>query len=501
MIHSIRALACAGMSLAMLPVAHANLSLVNYDGFEIRNSGNVWTFAHATAESTRLRGGTVFGAGGASVSTTNPLTIQTAGKIRVGTGAVVDVAAKVTRPSLAKAVARAAASGAAGPFPLIAGVAVGALADYLMDGTPDGYKKIDLKDGELIGYRDVDREVIVSDGYIYKMAYRDMNWTGYSPDTVCAKAAPAIFQARKESNDWLLLWSRSQGEGTCLVAIQGNNGYVDTSAHSITKHADTVCPPGSPVVDGVCGKTPDTVADLESNLINRLAQRQAWGSRDAAALKRVLEIPAARDQLVNDGLPQTSGPASVPGEKSQKTEQVRLIPGTNTVAPPGTQVTDPGTKTTTSTETNKLNYAGNTVTTITNVTNITNITNNVTNVTTEDKSEENKEHDKEPEEDPPTDTDLPPVPELYKRKYPDGLVGVWNTQSSALKSTSFAGLITGLFPSAGDGGCPQWTIQATMGPFDFGTYDASVPCNYWGYVRIILIVSSLIYARRLIFGG
>lgn len=82
-----------------------------------------------------------------------------------------------------------------------------------------------------------------------------------------------------------------------------------------------------------------------------------------------------------DPTPQVSGPASVPGEKSTTTEQIRVKPGTTTPAQPG-EASEPATRTTTTTTTTNFNYNDNKVTS--NVTNqtITNITNNVTNQTT-----------------------------------------------------------------------------------------------------------------------
>ncbi len=76
-----------------------------------------------------------------------------------------------------------------------------------------------------------------------------------------------------------------------------------------------------------------------------------------------------------------TGPATAPGEKTSTTEQVKLIPGTTTVAPPGTSVTEPGTKVTTSDTSQKLSYKDNVMTATSVVNNTTNITNNVTNQT------------------------------------------------------------------------------------------------------------------------
>lgn len=109
----------------------------------------------------------------------------------------------------------------------------------------------------------------------------------------------------------------------------------------------------------------------------------------------VPEAPALTPQIVEQAVvkkginpfgidePQVtvSGPSSVPGEKTSTTEPVKLIPGTTTVAPPGTPVTEPGTKTTVKESATKLDYSGPDIKTSTSVVTNTSITNNITNQT------------------------------------------------------------------------------------------------------------------------
>lgn len=115
---------------------------------------------------------------------------------------------------------------------------------------------------------------------------------------------------------------------------------------------------------------------------------------------------------------------------------------------------------------------------------------------------ETPETPKEPEA-PPTDTPLGPVPDLYERKYPDGMEGVWNTYKDQLKNTSLGTLASKLMPNIPDGGtCPQWPINLDMAQWAaFGTHDVAPPCYIWGIAKAILIVSALLLARALIFGG
>lgn len=130
------------------------------------------------------------------------------------------------------------------------------------------------------------------------------------------------------------------------------------------------------------------------------ANTTGWPSAAARALASALNAPGVGVQTE----PLTvTGPATVPGEKTTTTETVKLNPGTNTIASPGTSPTDTGTKTTTKQDNTKVTYNNNTVTTNSTVNNTTTtITNNVTNVTTTEgtKTEEteNKDPPKEQEE-------------------------------------------------------------------------------------------------------
>lgn len=202
--------------------------------------------------------------------------------------------------------------------------------------------------------------------------------------------------------------------------------------------------------------------------------------------------------------PTITGPATVPGPKSTETESVRLKPGTNVLSDPGTTTpTDPGTKVTTKEQTHRITYEGDKITQTTVTNTVTNITNNTTNITT---TEGEKVEEKDPEvkdpEDPATDTPLGDIPNLYERKYPDGLVGIWNDKKQSLKGSSVGNLVGQIVPKGmGDGGCPQWQIPLDIGIVNYGTHNLSIPCEYWAYLRIIMIVGSLFLARALIFGG
>jgi hypothetical protein len=174
-----------------------------------------------------------------------------------------------------------------------------------------------------------------------------------------------------------------------------------------------------------------------------------------------------------------SGPSSQPGERTVTT-------GKNAQGEPTTT-----TKQTTHNYTyNNNNVTHNTTTTTTTVNNITNQIENETTEETENKPDESA-----------TDSPLPEVPDLYERKYPDGIKGVWDTKSAAIMQSPLFSLASGMVPTIGDGGCPQWSLPVDIGIIDFGVYDISLPCNVWAFVRIVILITALFLVRRLIFGG
>lgn len=58
-------------------------------------------------------------------------------------------------------------------------------------------------------------------------------------------------------------------------------------------------------------------------------------------------------------------------------------------------------------------------------------------------------------------------------------------------------------PNVGDGGsCPTWPINLDLAQWaSYGTYDVAPPCWIWDVAKAILILSALLLARSLIFGG
>lgn len=143
-----------------------------------------------------------------------------------------------------------------------------------------------------------------------------------------------------------------------------------------------------------------------------------------------------------------------------------------------------------------------TTTTTTTVTN--NVTNNVVNNST---TNENIPLTSTP--DPTdlgsiTDTAFGAIPALYVRKYPDGLTGVWSAKITAIKATPLFSLVGNLMPTSigSSGACPTWPIDFNFGAWaNFGVHDVAPPCWVWTFGKTVILISALLLARALIFGG
>jgi hypothetical protein len=235
---------------------------------------------------------------------------------------------------------------------------------------------------------------------------------------------------------------------------------------------------GSRAVDTVPNYAPSSLAELEA----AIASKSGWPSGSALSRATVDAIKSGESLTVT---PQTvSGPATSPGPVTQ------TVNNTNNT-------------TTTSTTTHNHSYSGPNVTTTTTTTTVTinNTTNEVidsSTTTTEPVMPESSDED----EGVPTDTALGEVPQLYEPKYPDGIVGVWNAKKAELLDTSFMDTLSQLMPNVGSvGTCPVWILPLDFEFFDAGDVDVSVPCWLWDFAKVVIIVSALLLARAIIFGG
>lgn len=101
------------------------------------------------------------------------------------------------------------------------------------------------------------------------------------------------------------------------------------------------------------------------------------------------------------------------------------------------------------------------------------------------------------------DSPLPEVPKLYERKYPDGLIGIWNQKSQLIKQASMFTLASQLMPTSLNAGvCPAWQIELNFARWaSYGAHNVAPPCWIWDVAKTIILISALLLARALVFGG
>ncbi len=452
MIRAVYGLMGLGMCLLSAP-ALANLSLVNYNGFEVRQSGNTWQFGHASSESTRLRGGTVLP--NAAVSTSQRALVASK-NLPVGKGLVVDVVAKIPAASFGKLIVGATKVAT----PVGAVLTAIELVDYFRDSGITGVKNTP---NGLIG-----NEALQGSGEMWSSGGKVYG----SPVEACNLPAGVTFVRVEETSPNLFYcWGKYSNGSQNVFSTIGKVKVPTTEFNEID----------------------------EQTIHDRIAAKSGWPSSAAIAAQKAINM----GMPVETEAPTVSGPASVPGEKTTSSESIKLNPGTNNPAAPGATNTDPGTKTTTKTETKKAQYSGSNVTVSTTTNTVTNITNNVTNITTTEENKTEEKEDDEKQEDPPTDTPFKDIPELYKQKYPDGIGGVVNKKMDELKATPLFGLPALLTPSLpSSGSCPSWQLDLSLASWaGYGAHTIQAPCWVWDFGKVVIIISALLLARRLIFGG
>jgi len=94
--------------------------------------------------------------------------------------------------------------------------------------------------------------------------------------------------------------------------------------------------------------------------------------------------------------------------------------------------------------------------------------------------------------------------DLYEKKYQNGLPGVLTEKYNALKNTPIFGVVAQLAPAnlANSGQCPTWSFSGSINSkINLGGMSLAPPCYVFDAVRAILLITSLLLARRLIFGG
>lgn len=415
---------------------------------------------------------------GQSVSDVEPK-VSTTRRLPIGTGA--DVTAKVTIPknNIAKALVATAKGAGKLILPGLGALALEALIDY-------GLKNVKVgEDGELKADGVEDVPYTVSDGYNW-IGKNSSSWSG--PANACASYYPFSGYNQNGKLDTYNFTGSVTVNGTSALCGASNSlGPTTTNPISVNRsNVPSNCQAGYYIVNGSCLHDLPAKPLTEQQVLDAIASRDGWPSSAAVAVAGMLQYPDTRRILQdypNNGV-DIVGPSSVPGKSTTATESVQLVPGTNTVAAPGTPSTQPGTKTTTTTATHPITYSGSSVSysTVNNTT--TNITNNTTNVTTTETKTEEVKDDKEPDQ---------------CQKYPDTI---------GCKDIDF---------DTPEGEIPRKQIDVSWSPVDLGLGGGSCPapvqlydnkqfsyqlaCDHLLLIKTMVIAIALFVGGMIIFGG
>ena len=486
--------------------AHAIDQMYNWNGLEFVTSGNVTHVHPASPESTRLRGGWTLDISDVEpkATATSPFPYKNQSNALVTVKPHIDP--KKVSASAASKIKEAAKAAGPNPYLAVASIGCAFFCDALIDW---GIDQVGLSsDGELLAH--VPDETILpvtSDGY-YWVQSGNPNNKFLDPEYGCKAVTPSGYYF-----SYGFYWDSSKVLYACRYSdTPGGPAYSQLA--SFNRVGLSNCPAGSVINNGVCNGPPVTKPVPIETYLQSNYMGKGWSHHWA---KMTAEIVKNGGNVFTDGTStDITGPAIVPVSTSESKTSVSLVPGTTTPAPAGhTGPTESGTQTTTTTTTahNKYNPApltsgtsgspasGPSMVTTQKTTTTTTITNNVTNITNI-VNETTTEKDEAPEE-APTDTPFADLPELYKQKYPDGLIGVLRTQTAAIKATPLFQLpvqLMGDLPQTGQ--CPSWQLDLSLASWaSFGTYNVGADCAIWDFAGWVIVISAFILARQLIFGG
>lgn len=313
-------------------------------------------------------------------------------------------------------------------------------------------------------------------------------WSGWhsTREAACLEAFDISYQYKAAG--WTITYIGSGGSEGCRWAASNQYNSLVFSASTEIRNAS--CPAGQyRWPDGSCRWTApvedvewrDIPAQDAEDKIKDEIEKPGNGPKVAEALRDYWDKGG---EVEPSGEPQVTGsPQSSPN--SQTTTSTTTDPATGTST----------TITTTTTTVN--NYTYNNTTVINNQTTTT-IKKNQDGEVIEETSTST-----ESSEGPPTDTPLPERPKLYERKYPEGIVGIWNEKSETIKQSPLFTLASQLMPTGINGGqCPSWQLDLDMAGFhNWGTHNVAPPCWIWDFGKVVVIIGALILARALIFGG
>lgn len=498
----------------------------NPNYLEYKKTGNTYTW-NPVGTSTPPGSGSISFPATQTVSTVEPKFTATGDlpyQHKGGAGAKVSISTGINKQALAKAASDAvkgaaavAAAGSTNPY-----VQVGALACmvFCVPLAEWGIDKLKVNGDGTFSALVPDPAVHPdqSDGYTYSS-------DGISGPSIYSACTSYISYVNSNITDgWYYTYRGSSptaagnpGAGSCLVYQHRPNGDIySLTGWQMNKTPNSSCPSGTPVVNGVCNGEAKIEKPLErvfeDNIVNK-----PWNADFASIAAATIAMGIFRDgNLFTDNI-DIIGPNAVPLGETTGTWPVNVLPGTTTPAPVGhTGPTEPGTVTQTSTTTAQNTFRpgssgstgsgsssgpGASMTTTQKTETKTSITNNITNVTNIVNNEVKESDD--PPEDAPTDTPFADLPELYKQKYPDGLIGVLRTQFTAMKATPLFQLPTQLMGDLPETGqCPSWQVDLNLTTWaNFGTRTIGADCAIWEFASWVIVISAFILARALVFGG
>lgn len=326
-----------------------------------------------------------------------------------------------------------------------------------------------------------------SDGSLYYVEWSSQRTSNKATKALACAAAPAMIRAAYAAagRPDVVVGEGTLQDSSCVVIQDGNSWR-----HDIWSTQAGACAVGQyRWSDGSCHAEPP-VSDVTWRPITTDQAQQKF--EDAVKLpgnaSKVWD--AMRDYADKGGEFEVDQPLAVEGPAQS--------PASTTTSQTTQQTASgPQVLTTTNTTVINYNYAGDTITYNQTTTSVTrNQQGDVVSSTTTSGTPESVEE-------PPTDTPLPPVPDLYVRKYPNGMEGIYDEYKDQMKNTSLVQLAAQLMPQVGDGGtCPSWPMNFNLATWAaYGVHDVAPPCWIWGVARAILILSALLLARALIFGG
>jgi hypothetical protein len=336
-----------------------------------------------------------------------------------------------------------------------------------------------------------------SDGYRYRM-YLWFTQTGEWRTVIadaCEDQRKRIAVVYPERN-WVVTQCTKGTNSVAVVKITGTRKlapfdvFVQDAGGGLQTEANLTCPAGWYITSSGCVQTAPPQGEKTYTPVS--TERAQQKLEDAVKLPansgKVWD--AIRDYADKGGGFDIDQPLAVTGPAQSPTS-------TTTTTSTQQTSTGPQTVTTTNSTVINYNYAGDTVT-------VNQVTNSVTRNSAGDViSSTTTNSPPEAPEEPPVDSPLPPVPDLYVRKYPNGMEGIYDQYKDQLKNTSLVQLATQLMPNVGSSGqCPSWPMNFNLATWAaYGVHDVAPPCWIWSVAKAILILSALLLARALIFGG